>query len=258
MIYDIGDTVTRTLRTSVAPVSSPTVTVTKPDATTAAGSVTGAHPDFTFSISGDQAGAWLVKWTVPGLGVERDGFYVRPDPTQATALIPVVTVTQAREFLRSATGTVAETATLARLCRSATLVCDYYVGLARTVTHTIRAVGTLRLPRRPLQQIISITSLDGSIGVTLTDLAIDSAPGVARLDNWRIYGRYRITYVGGHYPDEAIEQGALEWVLHRWRTSQAHSSSTYGDVAVLGDVPDLPNAVRQCWQPYLDDELQIA
>lgn len=256
MPYELNAPVTRSIE---APSGSatPVATLTKPDGTTATPTVTDdGSGSWSYEATLDQAGTWLESWTVTGVGLVNGGFYVRPAPSLATALVPVVTVVQARDFLKADGQTAADTANLAELCRAATYAADYHCRIARQVEATVTAIGGyLLLPRTPVQSLVSITASAGTTAVALADLDKTAATGrVFRTDGVALRGEYTVTYVAGNFPDEAIEQGALEWIQHRWRASQAHSSSSYGEDPAATDFRDLPNAVRQSWLPYLDED----
>lgn len=123
------------------------------------------------------------------------------------------------------------------------------------VTEKVRAngTGTLVLTETP---IISLTSLEpillGMATVPVGLLDVDERSGVVeRVDCLPLCGRWKVTYQAGFATlPTTVKVAGLDLVLHWWRQSQSHGSTTYGEGSVV-DFSDLPNAVLNKLRPYL-------
>lgn len=166
----------------------------------------------------------------------------------------VVSTDDAREYLRLVDGSNVE----ADDSRLAVIIGSVTEGLVRlvgpvvptTYTETLAAHGYLQLNYGPVRSITSVTALGTARTVAVADLLVLPGDVVQLLTGIPLSGLYRVVYSAGRdsVPQE-VRGAALDWVLHRWRQSQAHSSVTYGDV-----VPDFygpPNTVMNQVRHYL-------
>jgi len=168
-----------------------------------------------------------------------------------TPVLTVVGVEEARTWLR--VDGEAEDALIAGLIRSATLLCEQFIGqalLVRLVSETLPASrGWQRLGQRPVR---SITGVDGlpaegaAFALPADAYAIDiDAAGDGWIDvhDAGIAGRVIVTYEAGLAADwngvpEPLRQGVLRLVAHLY----AHR-----------DAPDdagPPAAVAALWRPF--------
>nr|WP_294849846.1 hypothetical protein [uncultured Sphingomonas sp.] len=160
---------------------------------------------------------------------------------------PAVTMAEAQAYARVETGE--EEALLAGLVRTATALCEGFVGqvlVARGFVETVPAcVNWQRLAQGPVRAIDAVEAVaaDGSVGVLMPgqyEVDIDS-----RGDGWvrsSVGGRLRVSGTVGMAQDEndvpePIRQGILRLVAHLFATRDG-----------TGGEP--PAAVTALWRPY--------
>lgn len=166
----------------------------------------------------------------------------------------VVSVDEAREYLRMVDGSdvVADDSRLTTIIGSVTAGLTRLVGplVPTTYTEVVFATGTIQLGHGPVRTLTSVTAVSTAVTVTVGDLVVLAGDVVARRVGAGLFGWYTVVYSAG--PDAVaadVKGAALDWVLHRWRQSQAHGSATYGEL-----VPDFagpPNAVMNQVRHYL-------
>lgn len=160
-----------------------------------------------------------------------------------------VSLAEAQGYARAETGE--EEALLAGLIRSATGICEQFVGqwlIARSFEVTIDVVaGWSRLPVLPVRSIATVETIEDGVATTLdaSAYAIDidaegrgwvkPEPGVRRL---RVTGEAGMASDPDRLP-EAVRQGVLRLVAHLF----AHRDGT-------GQESEPPAAVTALWRPY--------
>lgn len=271
MPFDLGDTVRlqaecRNAGGTLTTATTATLTITLPDGTTTAPSVTNPPPavgEYAVDYVTAQAGRHAVRWlfTTPG-SAYTDVFDVREAvPSLILSLadarrhlqIPDEDRTydgQLREWLESVTAGVEN---LAGVCSRRTV---------REV-HQIPAAGvdTVCLRRTPVLSVTSVSPvLSGGASYAPADLDLDGATGVVRrLDGGRLYGPLRFLYEAGRLVIPAHLSSAARIILqHLWRTQYGASRALGGlgggdDYSVTEPIPGfgyaIPNRALQLLEP---------
>jgi hypothetical protein len=208
------------------------------------------HLDLSTLVTvGHYTYAWLATGTNQGV-TPTIGAFELYNPLQFN----VVSTDDAREYLRMVDGTdvPADDNRLATIISSVTDGLTRIVGplVPTTYTETVKATGCIQLGHGPVRSLTSVTGLGSTATVAVGDLVVLPGDVVERLSRTGLFGLYRVVYSAG--PDAVaadVRGAALDWVLHRWRQSQAHGSATYGEL-----VPDFlgpPNVVLNQIRHYL-------
>lgn len=157
---DLAFTVTDDAGNPIAASTSPVLTITLPDGSTAAPGVSthslGVYTPTSPYVT-TQAGHHLWAWTVGGLwpGAYVDSFEVRaaPDPT-------IISLAESREILKVPAGDTSRDGIIRGYSQAITEWIDYTCGpvVTRTVTEIVRAQGTvLVLPKTPVRTDLGTT-----------------------------------------------------------------------------------------------------
>jgi len=263
MTYDLGMAVR--LSTSVvdlsgaaANVSTMTLTVTLPDATTSVVSpvtVSATTGSYVYDFTTTQAGRHSVKWAGTGsvLWSFTDVFDVRD-----SADLPVVGLADAKRHL-NITSTTSDDE-LRRFLDVATDLCENYAGRAlrrRTFTETHDGGSpTLLLRWTP---VVSVTTVTDD-GTAVTDYLLEPESGVLWRDDdglltWAGSRRgVTVTYVAGYTsPPADVQQAVLEALRHLWTTQRGTMSGRNplaGDEYANGTGWSLPRRVTELLEPY--------
>lgn len=201
------------------------------------------HVDLTtLTVLGHYSYVWLSTGSNAGAGPILGSF----DVYNPLALA-VVSAESARNYLRLSTGSDvdADDQRLMVIITSVTVDLIRLVGpiVPTTYTETVLAAGTFTLNNGPIRSVTSITALSTD-APTATAADFLTLPGnvLRHRSGTSFVGWYSVVYSAGPdaIPDD-VQGAALDWVLHRWRQSQAHSSATYGDL--IPDFTGPPNAV---------------
>lgn len=251
-MYDLGDVATVRFYTKdasgtlAAPGALPTATITLPDGTTTAGSVTLATTgtyDVTFTST--QIGLHGVKATWSG-GTAVPGSYVDAFAVDDPAYLPLIGLAEAKDYLNlSATATTYDDK-LRQLILVATGHAERYTNRAiarQTVVQVASGGNTYILLWKP--QVLSITSVVEN-GVTLqtTDYVVNKLSGIllrgtyAYTVPWIIgVDNVTVTYVAGMAnPPEDLRQSVKEILRWLWSNTQQvdrPSRSSQGDAGGL-------------------------
>jgi hypothetical protein len=242
-----------------------TLVITLPDGTTTSPTV--ANPPsttgtYTGSYTPTQPGLHTVRWVFAGTvdwAPPVDSFYV-----DAADLPPLCSLPEARS--ECGVSSTAEDELLQRYVRVASSTCEQRTRVWRRQTLTdVRDGGEhyVRL-RRPVISVTSVTETD--VAVTSEGYVLDGRTGLlyrgTMLVPWRwTPGRANITvtYVAGAadgvVPEE-IRQGVLMLVKHQWNSVRGGSGLPRQAGGDNWDLPPgffVPNAVLECWDPWIDE-----
>ena len=265
MAYDLGDVVTVSVNVkdstgTLAAAGAVTLTVTLPDGTTTAPSVTNSSTGvYTATYTPTQVGRHGVRWVATGANA---GAYTDVFDVLDSALMPIVSLADAKAHLNITTTTDDEE--LRRFLAVATEMAERYCNRAlrrKTISETHDGdTEALLLRSRPVLSITTVT--ENGVALAATDYTLDATAGLllrgsttAELE-W-CDGRQNITvaYVSGYTdPPQVAQQAVLELTRHLWQTQR-------GNVALptLGGADDyngptgfgwsIPNRVRELLDP---------
>lgn len=205
------------------------------------------HLDLTaLTVAGHYSYVWLATGTNAGAGPAGGNFELY-DPLS----FRVVSIEDARAYLRLVDGAdvAGDDARLADIIAAVTAALIRLIGpmVPTTYIDTAHADGvTLQLPHGPVRSVTTFTPLSSDAATVLvSDLQVLPGDVLRRLSGVGLQGWYRVTYSAGTdtVPDD-VRVAALDWILHKWRQAQAHTSATYGELG--GPVTDFsgpPNSV---------------
>lgn len=261
--YDLGDVVPLgiTIKDSngdLADATTVTCTITLPDGTTEAGTVTHASTgSYTCDYAPATVGRYLVAWAATGTNASalNDVFDVRVGGSQ------LVSLAEAKAHLQIADTTTTYDDEITRFVDVVTELCESYTGTAlyaRTVTETHDGGDTVLLLRR--LPVVSVTSVvvDGTTQST-DSYAVDTVSGLVRSLAGAIGSDPQdtvVTYRAGRSTVPArARHAALEALRHLWATQRGAMSraSLNGDDYVSGMGWSLPRRVME-----LLDDLRVS
>lgn len=238
MSYYVGQTVELSFTTT--PAEPGTLTVTRPDGTSAPAVLSGADGAQTALLEADQAGTWRYVWEAPNAG-QRPGSF--------TVGVPLVTLDEAKRVAPQAPGQTAEDWE-ADLAGVVSAVCDhlsrhYGAPMPGPVTRVYRSSfgGPAILP-------LGVTVLSVQSGsVTATGWSHDPDSGLLHGLGW--YDS-TVTYDVPVLPD--VREAALYTIQHAWETRtganpvpfQSGIDETY--TASRGFF--VPNRAKELLMPY--------
>lgn len=172
--------------------------------------------------------------------------------------MPFATLEEAKHHLRLSGTTTDDDDKVTQFIAGAEEVLADRVGPLEptSIVEKVRAngTGTLVLTETP---VISLTSLEpillGILTVPVALLDVDERSGVVeRTDCLPLCGRWKVTYQAGFATlPTTVKVAGLDLILHWWRQSQSHGSTTYGESGTVIDFSDLPNAVLNKLRPHL-------
>jgi hypothetical protein len=203
----------------------------------------------TLTALGHYAYVWLTTGSNAGAG-PMIGTFELYNPLAFN----VVSTDDARQYLRLVDGSDVDSddARLAAIIGSVTDGLTRLVGplVPTTYTETLFAAGFLQLGRGPVRSITSLTALGSALTIAVADVEVLPGDVVQMTNQASINGWYTVVYSAGPstIPND-VRTAALDWILHRWRQTQAHSSATYGDL--IPDFAGPPNSVMNQVRHYL-------
>lgn len=267
MAYDLGDVVTLSVNVkdstgTLANAGAMTLTVTLPDGTTTAPSVTNSPTGvYTATYTPTQVGRHGVRWVATGANA---GAYTDVFDVLDSALMPIVSLADTKAHLNITTTTDDEE--LRRTLAVATEMAERYCNRAlrrKTVSETYNGDACALLLRTV--PVLSITTVvENGVTLTASDYTLDANAGIllrgsTLADFEWADGRQNVvvTYVAGYTdPPQVAQQAVLELVRHLWQTQR-------GSVALptLGGPDDyngptgfgwsIPNRVRELLAPLV-------
>lgn len=253
MPYDFGDVVP--LRVTVrdangdpAAAGAVSITVTLPDQTTAAPTVTTPSTGvYLAQYQPTQAGRHAVTYVATGANASAytDVFDVRP--ATSTNLL---SLEDARATLNLSATTDDEE--LRSYIEAVTSLIEARIGpvVPRTVVETVSGRNYLLLSETP---VVSVTSIAGiypdSTTLSLVDLTTDSATGtIGYLSRAALGGTYTVTYVAGRTGiiPPRITQAARVLLKHLWSTQRGgRPTTTASDADGYAQAYSMPNRVLE-------------
>jgi hypothetical protein len=273
MTYDLGDVVplgiTITDSTGAnANASAVTCTITLPDGTSSAGSVTNPSTGlYNCDFSPSQVGRYAVRWLATGTNAAAftDEFTVRD-----YADLGIVGLAEVKAHLNIPTTDTTLDEELRRFIDSASDLAESYVGQIlgrKTFTSELYDGGTefIRL-RNP--KAISITSVyENDALVPSNNYVVDyTGQRLYRIGSGTLYAtnsygywtagmnNVSITYVAGYVnPPSAAKQGVLEIIRHLWQTQRGAMNvmtrNQTGDDFYQGSTYSLPRRAMELLDP---------
>lgn len=217
-------------------VNTPTVTlsITKPDASTTAPSVTntGTGGVYTAQVTPDQAGLWLYKWTASGAVTS-----VQSDQLTVVASQRAL-VASMEEFKNELNRTDSfDDADLRPRLVAATDWAEWAIGgplSIQTFTERLNITGDTIVPIfRPLVSVTSLTPDQGS-AIDSTGYIVDTALGIVRL-RWALgWSTYTLVYRAGlSSVSERVKEAGLIVAKHLWQTRNGGGGRNSPDDLIL-------------------------
>jgi len=248
------------------------LTVKKPDATTqtynspthdgAAGS--GLYHQDVPAADLTQLGHYQYVWTATGTGAgvsPPSGFEVH-DPFEVT----VLSLQDGKDALNKSQLTVTDDAELLRKIATIEASLERYTGgpiLNRAVTERVDTNGSpweLRLMKRPLVSVTSVTDIYTGAVIEISDVELDTNAGFARRKSGVAFGGvsqlYTVVYVAGWGTavPASITEAANVILQHLWEPQRGQSSNPrYGadeTVTLPGFGYAIPNLAADLLAPY--------
>lgn len=208
------------------------------------------HLDLSLTTVGHYSYAWVASGLNAGVGPAAGNFEIY-NPLE----FRVVSIEDARTYLRLVDGAdvAADDTRLTDIIGAVTASLTQLVGpmVPTTYVETVLANVTLQLNHGPVRSVTTFTAYSAdAVTVSLGDLQILPGDVVRRASGVALSGWYTVTYSAGTdtVPDN-VRGAALDWVLHKWRQAQAHSSATYGELVT--DFAGPPNSVLNGIRRYV-------
>lgn len=238
MPFDVGDSVPIAVDvkdSAGAPANASTnaLTVTLPDGTTTAPSVTNPSTgEYRATYVPTQAGrhAWRFVTTGPNTAYA-DVFEVRETTSPA-----LLSLADAKAHLNITTTNTSSDDELREYLEAATEIVESYVGPVVSRSHTARVCGyrcEIPLPHTQVTAVTAITVIRTGTGpITLSDLSINGPAGVVTYKNGMSfpYGDMDITYTVGRQIVKANWTLAAKIIVkHNWDTQLGNLPSIQGD-----------------------------
>lgn len=237
MIRDIGDLVALAivLRDTAGVVNNAatvTLSVTKPDGSTATPAVTNTAVGgvYTATLTADQAGTWLYRWTAAGavVSVEESQFSVAP-----ASRVLVASLEEFKDHLgRNAPTDYANDSALRGCLMSSTDWVEWRIGgplSVQTFTEMVAPAGVWLIPtRRPVVSITSLTPEFGSAIDVANAIVMDTNRNAFRLRWGTLATWYTMVYRAGLSTIlERHKFAGLELARHLWLVRNGTSGRGY-------------------------------
>jgi len=246
------------------------LTVKKPDATTQtyaspSNDGTGLYHQDIPAADITQLGHYAYVWTATGTGagVSGSASFDVFDPFEAN----VLPLQDAKDALAKSQTAVTDDAELQRLTATIEAALERHIGgpiINRSITERVDTWGSpweLRLLKRPLVSVTSVTDVGTGVAVDLTDSELDTNSGFVRrklgLPFISTGGIFTVVYVAGWGTavPPAVAEAAAVILQHLWETQRGMSSNPrYGGAEETVTLPGfgyaIPNRAAELLAPY--------
>jgi len=246
------------------------LTVKKPDATTQtyaspSNDGTGLYHQDIPAADITHLGHYAYVWTATGTGagVSGSASFDVFDPFEAN----VLPLQDAKDALAKSQTAVTDDAELQRLTATIEAALERHIGgpiINRSITERVDTWGSpweLRLLKRPLVSVTSVTDVGTGVAVDLTDSELDTNSGFVRrklgLPFISTGGIFTVVYVAGWGTavPPAVAEAAAVILQHLWETQRGMSSNPrYGGAEETVTLPGfgyaIPNRAAELLAPY--------